>query len=179
MTLGSGYCKRGDPQGWACGRATHMRNRLGLNSRILISTGALGGDFSHGCTFLPAVTNCAAIDAIAVHRYASVPGQWAANTASWLSLANGKKVFLEEWGIDQRSNNIQSAFPSEIAEMNRAGLPSVYWQIMPAQNGGCSYNPKNDGADPFGIFAGGGVSLAGINAATGVEAAQDWTGTMY
>ena len=92
---------------------------------------------------------------------------------------DGKKVFLEEWGIDQRSNNIQSAFPSEIAEMNRAGLPSVYWQIMPAQNGGCSYNPQNDAGDPFGIFAGGSVSLAGINAATGVEAAQDWTGTMY
>ncbi|KXJ97262.1 glycoside hydrolase superfamily [Microdochium bolleyi] len=178
MTLGSGYCNKGDPKAWACGRATHIRSQ-GLDSHILISTGGLGGDFSHGCTFLPAVTQCAAIDAISVHRYASVPGRWSASMPGWLSQANGKKVFLEEWGIDQRSNNIGAAFPSEMADMNSVGLPSVYWQILPAQNGGCSYDPKNDGGDPFGIFAGGGVSLAGINAATGVAAAQDWTGSVY
>jgi len=173
------YCQNGDTAGWSCGRATHIRNS-GLSSNILVSTGGLGGDISHGCTFKPAVVNCAAIDAISVHRYASVPGQWAANEASWVKEANGKKVFLEEWGIDSSKYSQANTFASEVGTMNQAGLPHVYWQILPPANGGCSYDPKNDSGDHFGIFTNSGVNLAGpLNGATAVNAAQDWTGSIY
>ncbi|KAF4439036.1 glycoside hydrolase family 5 [Fusarium acutatum] len=178
MTPGPSNCKNGDPSGWACGRATFMRN-AGLDSRILISTGGLGGDFSHGCTFLPAVTQCKAIDAISVHRYASVPGKWSANLPSWLSQANGKKVYLEEWGVDSQKYDQKSAFVTEVNDMNSVGLPNMYWQLLPPSSGGCSYNPKNDAGDPFGIYTNSGANLAGpINGATSSGAAQDWTGKL-
>ncbi|KAM0080939.1 hypothetical protein ACKRZS_006901 [Fusarium odoratissimum] len=179
MTPGPSNCKNGDPSGWACGRATFMRN-AGLDSHILISTGGLGGDFSHGCTFLPAVTQCKAIDAISVHRYASVPGMWSANLPNWLNQANGKKVYLEEWGVDSQQYDQKSVFVSEVNDMNSAGLPNMYWQLLPPSSGGCSYNPKNDAGDPFGIYTNSGVNLAGpINGATSSGAAQDWTGSLY
>ncbi|KAH7150925.1 glycoside hydrolase superfamily [Fusarium sp. MPI-SDFR-AT-0072] len=175
MTPGPSNCKNGDPSGWACGRATFMRN-AGLDSHILISTGGLGGDLSHGCTFLPAVTQCKAIDAISVHRYASVPGKWSANLPNWLNQANGKKVYLEEWGVDSQKYDQKSAFVSEMNDMNSAGLPNLYWQLLPPSSGGCSYNPKNDAGDPFGIYTNSGVNLSGpINGATSSGAAQDWT----
>ncbi|EXL98185.1 hypothetical protein NOF04DRAFT_6595 [Fusarium oxysporum II5] len=178
MTPGPSNCKNGDPSGWACGRATFMRN-AGLDSHILISTGGLGGDFSHGCTFLPAVTQCKAIDAISVHRYASVPGMWSANLPNWLNQANGKKVYLEKWGVDSQQYDQKSVFVSEVNDMNSAGLPNMYWQLLPPSSGGCSYNPKNDAGDPFGIYTNSGVNLAGpINGATSSGAAQDWTGSL-
>lgn len=180
MTPSGSNCRNGDPYGWACGRAQHMRNVLGANNRILISTGGLGGDISHQCTFLPAVTQCNAVDAISVHRYASVPGRWSSSLGGWISQSNGKKVFLEEWGIDASAYDQRSAFASEVADMNSVGLPSMYWQILPPAVSGCPYDPKNDAGDKFGIFYNSNVNLAGpMNGATGVGAAQDWTGSVY
>ncbi|KAJ6195927.1 glycoside hydrolase superfamily [Bipolaris maydis] len=179
MTPGPSQCQNGDPASWMCGRARHMR-KAGLESRILISTGGLGGDISHGCTFLPAVTQCDAIDAISIHRCASVPGQWSANMPNWIKQANGKKVYLEEWGIDSQKYDQKEAFVSEVANMNSIGLPHLYWQLLPPSTGNCNYDPKQDSGDPFGIYTNSGVNLAGpINAATSSGAAQDWTGTLY
>ncbi|GKT42263.1 uncharacterized protein ColSpa_02444 [Colletotrichum spaethianum] len=89
-----------DAQGRLCGRATHLRDELGPDNPILVSTGGVGGDFSHGCTFVIAVTECPAVDAISVYRFASVPGNWDLVLDGWLDQANDKLVYLEEWGID-------------------------------------------------------------------------------
>lgn len=180
MTPSYSHCRNGDPHGWACGRARKLRSLLGSNTGTLVSTGGLGGDFSHSCTFLPAVTQCDAVDAISVHRYASVPGRWSDSLSGWISQANGKKVYLEEWGIDSTNYDQKSAFASETNNMNSVGLPQLYWQILPPATSSCSYSPNKDSGDPFGIFDNSGVNLAGpINAATGVKAAQDWTGSVY
>ena len=180
MTPSGSNCKNGDPNGWACGRAKHLRSELGADNKILISTGGLGGDISHECTFLPAVTECDAVDAIAVHRYASVPGSWGGSLSGWLNQANGKLVYLEEWGIDASANDQMSAFPSEVGDMNSAGLPQLYWQILPPAVSDCPYDPSQDSGDKFGIFYDSGVDLAGpINDATQANAAQDWTGSVY
>lgn len=180
MTPSASNCKNGDPHGWACGRAQHIRQELGADNSILVSTGGLGGDISHECTFLPAVTACDAVDAISVHRYAGVPGNWAGSLPGWIDQSGGKLVYLEEWGIDAAANDQASAFPSEVADMNSAGLPSMYWQILPPATDGCPYDPKNDDGDKFGIFYDSGVDLKGpIDAATGSGAAQDWTGSVY
>lgn len=180
MTPSASNCKNGDPHGWACGRARHLRSLLGSNTGTLVSTGGLGGDISHSCTFLDAVTKCDAVDAISVHRYASVPGQWSNALPGWINQSNGKKVYIEEWGIDASKYDQKSAFVSEVNNMNSVGLPGMYWQILPPATSGCSYNPSQDSGDKFGIFYNSGVNLAGpINGATGVKAAQDWTGSVY
>lgn len=180
MTPSGSNCKNGDPNGWACGRARKLRSLLGSNTNTLVSTGGLGGDISHSCTFLPAVTQCDAIDAISIHRYASVPGQWSNALSGWISQSNGKKVYIEEWGIDAKKYDQKSAFVSEVNNMNSVGLPSMYWQILPPATSSCGYSPKDDSGDTFGIFYNSGTNFAGpMNGATGVQAAQDWTGSVY
>ncbi|GAB7362636.1 hypothetical protein MBLNU230_g2946t1 [Neophaeotheca triangularis] len=180
MTPSASNCQNGDPYGWACGRARHLRNLLGSNTHTLVSTGGLGGDISHSCTFLPAVTQCDAVDAISVHRYASVPGRWSSALPGWINSSNGKKVYLEEWGIDASQYDQKAAFVSEVNDMNSVGLPSMYWQILPPATNSCPYNPSQDSGDRFGIFYNSGVNLRGpINGATGINAAQDWTGSVY
>lgn len=180
MTPSASHCSNNDPHGWFCGRATHLRSELGSNSPILISTGGAGGDYSHGCTFLSAITSCPAVDAISIHRYASVPGNWKGSTGGWISQAKGKKVFVEEWGIDATKYARNSAFPSEVRDMNAAGLPGLYWQILPPVSGGCSYDPKTDNGDHFGIFTDGSVDLASpIKEAASSTGAQDWKGSVY
>lgn len=180
MTPGPSNCGNNDPYGWACGRARKLRSLLGSNANTLVSTGGLGGDISHGCTFNTAVTQCDAVDAISIHRYASVPGRWSSSTSGWISQSNGKKVYLEEWGIDSTKYDQKSNFVSEVNDMNSVGLPSMYWQILPPATSSCSYSPNKDGGDPFGIFYNSGTNFAGpMNGATGVTAAQDWTGSVY
>ena len=58
-------CEYSDASSWPCGRAQTMRTTLGTDSPIKISTGGLGGDFSHGCTFQAASMSCAEIDLVA------------------------------------------------------------------------------------------------------------------
>ena len=180
MTPSASNCKNGDPYGWACGRARQLRTLLGSNKATLVSTGGLGGDISHSCTFLPAVTKCDAVDAISIHRYASVPGRWSESLSGWISQSNGKKVYIEEWGIDSTRYDQKSAFVSEVNNMNSVGLPSMYWQILPPATSSCPYNPSQDSGDPFGIFYNSGVDLASpMKGSTNVQAAQDWAGSVY
>lgn len=170
-------CTGGDAHGWICGRATHMRDQLGEGSPIIITSGGIGGDFSHGCTFVEAAVNCPALDAIAIHRYASVPGYWAASADGWVAQAGGKLVYLEEWGIDASKYDRSAAFPSEAADMNSVGLPSLYWQIIPPAVEGCEYDPAKDSGDPFGIVYGSGVDLEGpLHEAAQSPALQNWAG---
>lgn len=169
-------CAANDPSGWVCGRATHIRNELGSSSPILISTGGMGGDFSHDCTFLPAAISCPAIDIISVHRYASFPGNWDTSASSWLEQANGKLVLLEEWGIDTSTNDIGDAFKRDTADLNQAAMPNLYWQILPTKSEECEYDPKEDEGDKFGIWVDEGMGIG--NAASGAvraEAKQDWS----
>lgn len=64
MSSPNGYCSNNDPDGWFCGRANHMRSVLGANNPIKIASGGAGGDYSHNCNFISAVTNCGQIDMI-------------------------------------------------------------------------------------------------------------------
>lgn len=170
-------CTDGDAHGWICGRATHIRDQLGPDNPIIVSSGGIGGDFSHGCTFIAAATGCPALDAIAVHRYASVPGNWAASADGWVGQAGGKLVYLEEWGINAANNDRGTAFPSETADMNSVGLPSLYWQIILPDVEGCEYDPAEDTGDHFGIPYDSGVDIAGpMHEAAQSVALQDWAG---
>lgn len=138
-----------------------MRIELGANNPIFITSGGIGGDFSPGCTFIIAAVSCAALDAIAVHRYASVPGNWAANADMWIDEAGGKLAYVEEWGINATSCDRSTAFPSENADLNSAGLPSLHWEIILPDVSGCSCDAAEDTGDSFSIVYDSGVEIAG------------------
>lgn len=177
MTAKLSECTGGDANGWLCGRATHMRSELGADNPIIITSGGIGGDFSHDCSFIAAATSCEALDALAVHRYASVPGAWAGSAKGWVENANGKLVYLEEWGINAASYDQSTAFPSETADMNSIGFPSLYWEIILPAVADCPYTAAGDSGDQFGIVYNSGVDLAGPMAkAAGTPALQNWPG---
>ncbi|KAK9419445.1 putative mannan endo-1,4-beta-mannosidase [Seiridium unicorne] len=176
-------CKDSNAAKWVCDRATHMRETLGSDNKIQVSTGGLGGDISNGCTFIESATSCKALDLIAVHKYAgaqsSNPGQWSGAAQSWISQANGKKVYVEEWGVNSKNTDPKTDFPAESEDIIKGQLPYLYWQVLPDVADGCSYSPKND-EDPFGIFVGSGVDFkTEFEKAADSDAAQDWTGIVW
>ncbi|KAK5989661.1 hypothetical protein PT974_07916 [Cladobotryum mycophilum] len=163
---------------WACGRAQTMRTALGKNNKIKIATGGFGGDISHGCTFLSAAMTCADIDIVSVHRYAGLEGnnqnQWTNSYKGWISQAKGKLVHLEEWGVPVDKISPTTEFPANTHDMNSAGLPWSYWQLLPAKTCG------NGGADEYGFYVNQGVDWASqIKAANNANCQQDWNGLVW
>ncbi|KAI1394690.1 hypothetical protein F4819DRAFT_493211 [Hypoxylon fuscum] len=108
-----------------------------------------------------AATSCEAVDLIAVHRYggsqSSNAEQRSGGAQSWASQAGGKLVFVEEWGVDTGEDDATSKLPAQAADINKAGLPSLYWQ--------------NDAGDKFGIFVEGDTDIAaGMKGASSADA---------
>ncbi|TGJ79056.1 hypothetical protein E0Z10_g9702 [Xylaria hypoxylon] len=169
---------------WVCGRAQHMRSVLGATNPIKISSGGIGGDISKGCNFMPAAVSCAELDMIAIHRYAGTlaanPGEWSGAAAGYVSNAQGKLVYIEEWGVGQYQGvaDVAVEYPAQANDLNKSGLPWLYWQIVPTES--CNYDPKNDGGDSFSIFMGSGVDVASaMKDAAQSTGLQDWTGIVY
>ncbi|KAI0506713.1 glycoside hydrolase [Xylaria bambusicola] len=184
MSTKTEECLNGAGAKWVCGRAQHMRSVLGANNPIKISSGGIGGDISKNCNFMDAAVNCGQLDMIAVHRYAgnlaSNPNEWSASAPGYLRDAKGKLVYVEEWGVKQYQGaaDPRVEYPAQANDMNKAGLPWLYWQIVPGKN--CDYDPKNDKGDSFSIFQGSGVDIASaMKAASSTTGAQDWSGILY
>ncbi|KAI0181199.1 glycoside hydrolase family 5 protein [Hypoxylon sp. FL1284] len=182
MSADTSVCKNNDSKGWMCGRAKHMRQTLG-DSAIKIATGGIGGDISHDCTFMKAATGCEAVDLMAVHRYggseSSNQGQWSSGAKSWVSQAGGKLVFVEEWGANTGSSDPKSELPAQAGDLNKAGMPNLYWQFLPKQSDGCSYDPKSDSGDKFGIYVEGSTDIGAVaKGASSADAIQDWSKIM-
>ncbi|KAI1803051.1 glycoside hydrolase family 5 protein [Daldinia bambusicola] len=171
-------CQTNDQKNWLCGRAKKFRSVLGSNNKIQIATGGIGGDFSHDCTFINAATQCPEIDLIAIHRYAGSqsnnPGQWSGSANDWVQQAGGKLIFVEEWGVNTAANDAKSELPAQASDINKVGLPNLYWQFLPKVT--CSYDPRQDSGDPFGIFVEGDVDIASVvKGASNADALQDWS----
>ncbi|KAH8165082.1 hypothetical protein CIB48_g3159 [Xylaria polymorpha] len=169
---------------WVCGRAQHMRSVLGANNPIKISSGGIGGDISKKCNFMSAAVNCGQLDMIAIHRYAgnlaANPGEWSNSAAGYVSDAKGKLVYIEEWGVKQYQGAADAAveYPAQAKDMNKVGLPWLYWQVVPTER--CNYNVANDEGDSFSIFMGSGVDVtSAMNGAAQTTGLQDWTGILY
>ncbi|KAI0125154.1 glycoside hydrolase superfamily [Xylariales sp. AK1849] len=174
-------CSNSAAASWVCDRAQHIRSVLGTSNPIKISTGGLAGDFSNKCTFGAGSTTCDAIDMIAVHRYAGPQGtsqQWSGSAQDWVDQANGKLVYIEEWGVNSKLTDPKTDFPAEMDDIVKGGLPSLYWQILPPKSDGCDYDPTTD-SDPFGIFMDSGVDFkTEFEKAASSEALQDWSGVL-
>lgn len=98
-------------------------------------------------------------------------GQWSNSYSDWISQANGKLVHLEEWGVDTSKYDPSSEFPANTEDMNAAGLPWTYWQLLPRH--ACDVA---DG-DPFGFYIDSGVPYAAeIQAANNADCPQSWAG---
>ncbi|KAI1630682.1 glycoside hydrolase superfamily [Biscogniauxia mediterranea] len=173
-------CTNSEAKDWVCGRAKHMRSELGSSSPILIASGGIGGDYSHDCNFAAYATGCAELDLLSVHRYAGPQGsgtQW--SSIDWAKAAGGKKVYVEEWGVFSNKVAPKTDYPAQAGDINKIGLPGVYWQILPPKNADCPYDPSQDG-DPFGIFMDSGVDIAGpMQEAAKTPGLQDWAGSVY
>ncbi|KAI1758716.1 glycoside hydrolase [Hypoxylon sp. FL1150] len=146
---------------------TKTEEHTGTAGTNWIASGSLGGDISQGCTFMPAAVNCAQLDMIAIHRYAGTeaanPNEWSASAPGDVSQANGKLVYVEEWGAN---------------DMNKVGLSFLYRQIVLPKT--CSYDPTTDSDDSFSIFTDSEVDSGGpMKKASSTTGLQDWTGIVY
>ncbi|CAJ2505938.1 Uu.00g000680.m01.CDS01 [Anthostomella pinea] len=181
MSADNSVCTGGDTGKWLCQTAQHMRETLGADNPIKIATGGIGGDDSHGCTTLSAATQCDQIDLIAAHKYAgkqsSNPSQWSNSASNWISKSNGKLVFVEEWGVNTGSSDPTTELAAEADDINSVAVPNLYWQFLPKQDSGCSYDPKNDSGDKFGIYVESDTDIAAVmKQSSDADAKQDWSG---
>jgi mannan endo-1,4-beta-mannosidase len=187
MSTKTAECLGTNPPGaaWPCGRAQYMRSVLGADNPIKIITGGIGGDIVHGCTFMSTAVQCPEIDIVAIHRYAGNEAEnggdeWCASVPSYLSHANGKLVFVEEWGVKQYDDaaNIVTEYPAQAYDLDKCGIPWLYWEIVPAET--CPYNVQSDSIDSFSIFMGSDVDIADpIKKAATTTARQNWTGIVW
>ncbi|KAI1319399.1 hypothetical protein F5Y16DRAFT_102736 [Xylariaceae sp. FL0255] len=163
-----------------CDVALSFRESLGGENPIKITTGGAGGDDSHGCTTMSAATNCGQIDVIAAHKYggpeSSNADQWTNSVNNWYSKVNGKLLFIEEWGANQALASAVTDWPAQADDIINSGVPNVYWQLVPAENSACPYNPATDSGDEYSIFVNGNVNVGSIVAkANAASAKQDWS----
>ncbi|KAJ2985581.1 hypothetical protein NUW58_g5454 [Xylaria curta] len=155
MSSKASKCDTSTTSEWVCGRAQHMRRVLGANNPIRISSGGVG----------------------AIHRYAgniaTNPGEWSRSAAGYVRDARGKLVYIEEWGVGQYQGAADAAveYPAQASDMNKAGLPWLYWQVVPIKS--CDYDPKDDKEDAFSIIIGSKVDVAssmkGATQASGIQ----------
>ena len=59
----------GDPTGWICARAAHMRDELGADNPIKIVSGGVGGTYDNGANDAPWVTSCPCVDIVSIQYY--------------------------------------------------------------------------------------------------------------
>ncbi|KAF4303459.1 putative beta- -mannanase protein [Botryosphaeria dothidea] len=177
--------EKNDPDDWLCGRAGVLKGLIDKDSEVHVATGGIGG--SHYCcdhefNDLQKALYCDAIDIISVHGYMSKATDWAyfiTGDASILdaveAAGTGKKVMLEEWGVAADS---QDGFEKQVAVFNGAGVPWLYWQVVPGKDQTQEGAPASCGYDGFeiGLESSKGDVHAAVSAAKSATAAQDWTG---
>jgi len=130
-------------QNWQCDRAQTIKSVLGSNSGILVTT---GGESWLDESMQPDWFNCAALDVIAIHGYGV--GDFDTNKIrGYVQKAqkSGKKLIFQEWGacyFDTENNNCPTGNrldPNTRArnlqnwanQISSAGVPWMYWQILP------------------------------------------------
>ncbi|ORY16380.1 beta-1,3-mannanase [Clohesyomyces aquaticus] len=173
-----------DPDDWLCGRAGALRGILG-SSDIKVATGGIGGsqyccDAVHEANLLPKALACDALDIMSVHGYMGKATDWAyfiTGDKSVLKQANaaGKHVMIEEWGV---STSNTDNFDKQVAVFNDAGVPWIYWQVVPGLDGSQTGAPSSCGYDSYeiGLNSPKGDVAGAIAAANSATANQSWVG---
>ncbi|XMA10362.1 hypothetical protein WAI453_003153 [Rhynchosporium graminicola] len=130
-----GKASNNDPDDWLCERASNMKKLIG-SSGVKIATGGIGGsEYSgHELNIIDKALNCSAIDILAVHGYMTKASQWAAYIPKLADqgAAQGKLVMVEEWGVGNDSS--YDSIAKQAAIFNDAGVPWLYWMIIPGKS---------------------------------------------
>lgn len=128
---------------WQCTMGQAIKDNLKGETGILVATG--GGAWLDN-SLLDAYFSCKALDLLAIHAYGT--GDFATDKIKpYVSKAqeSGQKLIMEEWGacyFDSENNSCDksSALPSNTRDSNikkwadsisAAGIPWLYWQILP------------------------------------------------
>jgi mannan endo-1,4-beta-mannosidase len=115
-----------DPTNWLCAIASHMSSLL-PSSSIQIATGGIGGSqyVGHEYNLLSKALNCSSIDIISVHGYMDYASQWTYYFPALLNESEeaGKKIMVEEWGVNTMSGDDSVAVQAEV--FNGVGVPWV------------------------------------------------------
>ncbi|KAH9839971.1 glycoside hydrolase [Rhodofomes roseus] len=141
--IGDGQAFIQKHQQWQCDRARTIKGQLGDNSGILVMT---GGESWLSESVQPGFLSCDALDVISIHAYGT--GDLTTSALEpYVSKAQaaGKKLILEEWGacyFDTSNNNCPTGHALDsntrknnikkwAAQIDAAGLPWLYWQVLP------------------------------------------------
>ncbi|KAF2816613.1 beta-1,3-mannanase [Mytilinidion resinicola] len=175
------YLNGNDESDWLCGRAGNLKALLN-GSGVKIATGGIGGSQYDGHEFnlLDKAIRCSAIDIMSVHGYMGTAANWAyfvggdKDVISAAKNAN-KHVMIEEWGVDSKSTD---DFDKQAQVFNKAGIPWLYWQVIPGKDETESGHQENCGYDGYeiGLASSKGDVAGAIKNANAATAAQDWTG---
>ncbi|KAG7409071.1 hypothetical protein Forpe1208_v011271 [Fusarium oxysporum f. sp. rapae] len=102
---------------WQCTMAKSIKYNLNGNSKILVTTG--GGAYLDN-SLLDAYFTCDSLDVLAIHAY-GVADLTTSRLQPFVDKAKkaGKKLIMQEW------------VPKWAANIDAAGIPWFYWQILP------------------------------------------------
>ncbi|KAH7370824.1 glycoside hydrolase superfamily [Rhexocercosporidium sp. MPI-PUGE-AT-0058] len=193
MIASPGKASSNDPDDWLCGRAGNMKKLIG-SSGVTIATGGIGGsEYSgHEYNIIDKALYCSAIDILSVHGYMTKASQWGAYFPKLADkgAAQGKHVMVEEWGVGTDAS--YDSIATQAAVFNNAGVPWLYWMIIPGKsvdescNGAtvpacCHKGLSTTANEAFEVGvtssrAHFGTLIGNANKATG---RQDWTGYVY
>ncbi|KAH6639133.1 glycoside hydrolase superfamily [Boeremia exigua] len=137
---------------WQCTMATSLRSFLAGNTGILITTG--GGSYL-ATSLLDAYYSCAALDVLAIHAYGV--GDFGTSTLQTYvrrAQSAGKKLIMQEWGAcatNAANNNCNGGsmlgsgtrnanIKAWAAQIDAAGIPWFYWQLLPNANPNHGWN---------------------------------------
>ncbi|KAI9753777.1 MAG: hypothetical protein M4579_005011 [Chaenotheca gracillima] len=178
-----GKLQDNDPDDWICGRAGNMQSVIG-GSGVRIATGGIGGsDYccDHEFNLLDKALACDAIDIMSVHGYMTAADQWQYFIPSLeqQAAAKGKLLMIEEWGV---TGDPSGQFADQVAVFNDAGVPWLYWQVVPGADqtqscsGSCCGNNNGNSYDGFeiGLDSSKGDVAGAVSTANGQSAPQDW-----
>ncbi|KAF9782566.1 hypothetical protein IL306_011070 [Fusarium sp. DS 682] len=123
--------------------AKSIKDNLKGNSKILVTTG--GGAYLDN-SLLDPYFNCDSLDILAIHAY-GVGDLTTSRLQPFVQKARkaGKKLIMQEWGAcytDVENNNCNGGSPLPTntrdanikkwaANIDAAGIPWFYWQILP------------------------------------------------
>ncbi|KAJ4401620.1 hypothetical protein N0V91_007792 [Didymella pomorum] len=128
---------------WQCSMAESLKSALAGNTNILVTTG--GGSYL-ATSLLDQYFSCAALDVLAIHAY-GVGDFDTSKLKPYVDRAKSanKKLIMQEWGAcytDASNNNCNGGSPISstardtnikkwAAQIDAAGIPWFYWQILP------------------------------------------------